>query len=95
MSNDKSKKKKNTIINKAELWSIFDNEIDNPDKTKIPLECIYRSSGNREMCERCENILAFSEEGFLTCTNPKCGIIYKDIEEEIKREKVRERDRDM
>jgi len=79
MSNDKSKKKKNKIINKAELWSIFDNEIDNPDKTKIPLECIYRSSGNREMCERCENILAFSEEGFLTCTNPKCGIIYKDI----------------
>ena len=31
------------------------------------------------MCERCESILAFSDEGFLTCTNTKCGIIYKDL----------------
>jgi transcription initiation factor TFIIB len=36
-------------------------------------------SGNREICERCENILAFSDEGFLTCTNLHCGIIYKDL----------------
>ena len=40
---------------------------------------MYRSCGNREHCDSCENILAFSEEGFLTCVNPKCGIIYKDI----------------
>ena len=31
------------------------------------------------MCERCESNLAFSDEGFLTCMNSKCGIIYKDI----------------
>ena len=31
------------------------------------------------MCDRCESILAFSDEGFLTCMNSKCGIIYKDI----------------
>ena len=75
---DQSKKKKNTNINKKELWNIFDTEIDG-DKQKTPLECMYRACGNREMCERCESILAFSEEGFLTCTNSKCGIIYKDI----------------
>ena len=27
----------------------------------------------------CQYSLAFSEEGFLTCTNSRCGIIYKDI----------------
>jgi transcription initiation factor TFIIB len=79
MSNDKSKKNKNNKINKKELWNIFDTEIENPDKPKVPLECMYRSCGNREMCESCESILAFSDEGFLTCTNSKCGIIYKDI----------------
>jgi transcription initiation factor TFIIB len=31
------------------------------------------------MCERCQSSLAFSDEGFLTCTSSKCGIIYKDI----------------
>jgi transcription initiation factor TFIIB len=79
MSNDKSKKRKTNTIDRKELWNVFDNEIENPDKPKMPLECIYRSSGNREMCERCESILAFSDEGFLTCTNSKCGIIYKDL----------------
>jgi transcription initiation factor TFIIB len=78
MSKDKSQKRKNNNINKTELWNIFDSEIENPDKQSIPLECIY-GSGNREICERCESILAFSEEGFLTCTNNKCGIIYKDL----------------
>jgi len=78
MAKDKSQKHKYNNINKAALWNIFDSEIDNPDKKQIPLECIY-GSGNREICERCENILAFSDEGFLTCTNTKCGIIYKDL----------------
>ena len=31
------------------------------------------------MCETCQSSLAFSDEGFLTCTNRKCGIIYKDL----------------
>ena len=68
---------KNTI-NKTNLWNIFDSEIENPEKKTVSLECIY-GSGNREICERCEYNLAFSEEGFLTCTNTKCGIIYKDL----------------
>ena len=85
MSNDKSKKRKTNNIDRKELWNVFDNEIENPDKQKMPLECIYRSSGNREMCERCESILAFSDEGFLTCTNSKCGIIYKDLVDQKKK----------
>jgi transcription initiation factor TFIIB len=78
MNKDRSQKKKANNINKSELWNIFDTEIENPEKQKIPLECIY-GAGNREFCERCESMLAFSDEGFLACTNTRCGIIYKDL----------------
>jgi len=79
MNKERSKKNKVNTINKKELWECFDNEIHNSDKTLEPLECMYRACGNREKCELCEHNLAFSEEGFLTCTNTKCGIIYKDL----------------
>lgn len=77
MSHEKSQKRRMPNIDKSKLWDIFDSEI-NPTK-KDPLECIYRSYGDRENCEQCKYSLAFSDEGFLTCTNQKCGIIYKDI----------------
>jgi transcription initiation factor TFIIB len=74
----KTKKIRNAISKKA-LWSIFESEI-HGTSSKDRLECMYSStSGNREFCEGCESILAFAEEGFLTCTNPKCGIVYKDM----------------
>lgn len=78
-STEKSKKNKKKNANKKHLWSVFETEIDNPQKTKVPLECIYSNSGNKEYCDSCESILAFSDEGYLTCTNTKCGIIYKDM----------------
>jgi len=77
-----TKKNQYTKTNKTNLWNIFDNEI----KKKVTceptvLECIYRDNhtGERDKCERCEFPVAFSDEGFLTCTNTNCGIIYKDI----------------
>jgi len=79
----KSKSKKNkpalSAPNKSELWSLFEAEVVNPDKQKDPLECLYRVIGDRESCEMCKASLAYSDEGFLTCTNEKCGIIYKDM----------------
>jgi len=79
--NDRSKKNKDPLnsINKTQLWNIFESEVINPDKPKDPLECLYRTIGDRESCEMCQSSLAFSDEGFLTCTNGKCGIIYKDM----------------
>jgi len=74
---DKSKKVKNHSVNKTDLWNTFDDEINGGKKD--PLECVYRNCGSREKCDCCDYGLAFSEEGFLTCTNTKCGIIYKDI----------------
>ena len=79
MSHDKSKKRKDNSINKTELWNIFDTNVKTEEPSNKQLECIYRASGNREKCDHCEFSLAFSDEGFLTCTNNKCGIIYKDI----------------
>jgi hypothetical protein len=78
VNKSKKIKTKQNGANKTLLWNIFDTEIANENKKEVPLECMYGSSG-REMCERCESILAFSDEGFLTCTNSKCGIIYKDL----------------
>jgi len=80
MNKEQSKKRKDTNkVNRTDLWNVFDVEVNNKTGTGPPLECIYRSCGDREKCERCEFLLAFSDEGFLTCTNNRCGIIYKDM----------------
>ena len=80
MNNERTKKNKdNNFLEKAKLWNVFESEVINPDKPNEPLECLYRTAGDRENCERCQFALAYSDEGFLTCTNNKCGIIYKDM----------------
>jgi transcription initiation factor TFIIB len=63
------------------LWNVFDEGLVNVgNKKRIPLELIYdKCIGNKDYCERCSSTLSFSEEGFLTCMNDKCGIIYKDV----------------
>lgn len=42
------------------------------------VECVYNPSGNREVCDVCQSSLVITDDGFATCTNPKCSIIYKD-----------------
>ena len=76
---EKSKKKKDNLLDKTKLWNIFESEVIDESKNKNPLECVYSTMGDRESCERCQYNLAFSDEGFLTCTNNRCGIIYKDM----------------
>ena len=59
-----------------DIWDLFDSENSNkPD----PLECVYRSSGERESCDLCRSSLCITEEGFLACSNNKCGFTYTDI----------------
>jgi transcription initiation factor TFIIB len=83
INNERTKKNKdnNSLSSqeKANLWNVFDTEVINPDKPKNTLECLYRVVKDREHCEMCQFSLAYSDEGFLTCTNNKCGIIYKDM----------------
>jgi transcription initiation factor TFIIB len=68
------KKKKITRDEKTNLWNIFESQVENSKK----MECLCQTIKERDYCEQCESILEYSDEGFLTCTNTKCGIIYKD-----------------
>jgi transcription initiation factor TFIIB len=72
--NKQTKKKKRTI-NKSKLWGMFEKEVGN----KETIECVYRNTGERDFCDTCNASLAFSDQGFLECTNDKCSIIYKDV----------------
>lgn len=79
MSDMKTKKIRKNKINKKEIWAKFQNELG--DKNN-PIECVYRNTGEREICEACSSNLVTTDEGFLACTNTKCGIIYKDMLEQ-------------
>ena len=50
------------------------------DKTK-KLELHYSKSNvsQRKNCDLCKSAVAYSENKLLTCTNPNCGVIYKDV----------------
>jgi transcription initiation factor TFIIB len=76
MKTKKAQLSKSSKELKASLWLQFNEEIKKPSET---LECIYSNTTNRENCEMCNSSLAFSEEGFLTCTSSSCGITYKDM----------------
>ncbi len=79
---------------KQDLWKQIDSSFINEEcdsnkhhkqtssgggATAAALECVYRSSGQRENCDSCSSIVCLTDDGFLTCTNQKCGIVYKDV----------------
>jgi len=76
----KNQGKKNKI-NKQKLWLLFDEDVHPIHQKLNALECLYNESitVQNEECEKCNSQLIFSEDGFLTCSHPSCGIIYKNI----------------
>ena len=69
-TNKTKKIKKTEKVNKKELWDSFDenetsfHSINNEDNLTIKpssIECIFRNSGEREICECCDSMLALSE----------------------------------
>jgi transcription initiation factor TFIIB len=74
----KTKKKKNSFheVDQRKLWEIFDSET--PTDTKPTLECIYEQKKENDLCNICNYVLMIMEDGFPTCTNPSCGVIYTD-----------------
>tara|TARA_A100001011_G_C14162739_1_gene778993 strand:+ start:48 stop:1103 length:1056 start_codon:yes stop_codon:yes gene_type:complete len=74
--NDNVKTKKVKKPKNEDIWKKFDEEF---NLNKEPLECIYRQNGQREFCECCKSILIVTDEGFLSCKNPSCGVLYKDM----------------
>jgi transcription initiation factor TFIIB len=79
----KTKKNKKCISNtdKKKLWMIFDNEKEGmyPEKNeKTNFECVYKKN-ETELCHLCNSVLMIMDDGFPTCTNTQCGILYKNI----------------
>ena len=80
----KNREKKSKDIKK--LWSLFDTTIEEDASSEIKkskLECIYRTNETKtiienEICSSCKTHLFVGDDGFMTCPNKKCGIIYKD-----------------
>ena len=70
----KPKKKKNL----KKLWSAFDNEELGITK-KLELHYSQQEQKQRDACDLCQSAVAYTQNKLLTCTNPKCGIIYKDV----------------
>jgi transcription initiation factor TFIIB len=79
---EKTKKKKTKLstLDKAKLWNVFDTDKKIVDNSKIStIECVYSTPKELETCYLCNSHLVIMENGFPTCTNPSCGIMYKDI----------------
>ena len=80
----KNRERKSRTIKK--LWNLFDETIDEDSSSEIKkskLECVYRTNETNtvienEICSSCKTYLFVGDDGFLTCPNKKCGIIYKD-----------------
>jgi transcription initiation factor TFIIB len=75
----KKNKKQLSHLEKTKLWDIFDSDkndshIDEP-KT---IECIYTEKNESGLCTLCDSVLMIMDDGFPTCTNSTCGLIYRD-----------------
>ena len=73
MSIPKTQKVKHQKYDKKTLWSQFDNDVLNKR-----VECVYSINNERDVCDCCSSNLVLTDEGFQTCTNKKCGILYVD-----------------
>ena len=84
----KTKKNNNPLssMEKMKLWEVFDVDkkiidergVDDKDVGKTKVECLYQSNIETDLCSLCNSILIIMDDGFPTCTNPTCGIIYKN-----------------
>jgi len=78
-NNSKTKKKKVLLSNKekSKLWDIFDLEKQDTDtKPNTNIECVYDIESG--LCTLCKSVLIIMEDGFPTCTNQECSVIYKN-----------------
>ncbi len=78
----KTKKiKKNNSLNHSKIWDSIKSEESQTNYREEDLECIYEKDNVFETnkCKTCNSHLFVGDEGFLFCSNKKCGILYKDI----------------
>ena len=78
----KTQKKKNELsdLDKSKLWDVFDIDTktilaDNPEPSNI--ECVYTKDTDK--CNLCKSSLMIMEDGFPTCVNSSCGVMYTNV----------------
>jgi transcription initiation factor TFIIIB Brf1 subunit/transcription initiation factor TFIIB len=92
--NDKTKKKKTThsSLDKAKMWEAFlseespsssnesidRNDCADPASSGSGVECVYQSPSTKSECISCGSALMVMEDGFPTCLNKSCGMVYTD-----------------
>jgi transcription initiation factor TFIIB len=77
----KTKKKKSTKEEKDRLWHIFENDkrdIDESSASVLFEDVSAPLITEMGLCIKCNSILVIMEDGFPTCTNTDCAIIYSD-----------------
>jgi transcription initiation factor TFIIB len=76
----KTKKKKTSLslIDKSKLWEVFDTDkIELLSQASEKIECVYAKDAS--LCRLCDTVLVIMEDGFPTCTNTLCGVMYTDM----------------
>jgi len=80
-SSNKTQKKKKTMnaSYKSKLWDVFDAD-KKTTETNDNIECLYSAKNTeKDLCSVCDSYLTIMDDGFPTCTNTECAIIYKDV----------------
>jgi transcription initiation factor TFIIB len=82
----KTKKKKTNLssVSKSKLWEIFDTDKKTTThslsyKETPNIECLYQTDKEMGLCGLCNSVLMIMEDGFPTCTNNKCSIVYNNV----------------
>jgi transcription initiation factor TFIIB len=75
-------------IEKSKLWDIFEKDkhrltknadVSESTDESTKVECVYQTvKEETDLCHLCSCVLMIMDDGFPTCTNATCGVIYKD-----------------
>lgn len=75
----KTKKKQTSGLTKSEkskIWDAFDDEPAAEERPEV--KCVYQSSPANSHCSSCGTNLMIMDDGFPTCLNKSCGMVYTD-----------------
>jgi len=75
-----TKKKKKSRKSLKKYWNAFES-VENKEKK---LELLYESQNlrQREVCDLCNSAVSYTQQKLLTCSNPACAVVYKDVLDE-------------
>jgi transcription initiation factor TFIIIB Brf1 subunit/transcription initiation factor TFIIB len=81
-NNSKTKKNKKQLSNseKSRLWNIFDSDKETLEEIEgnKQVECVFQNDKENGLCNICNSVLIIMDDGFPTCTNKSCSVIYKN-----------------